>query len=80
MTQTIIDAFRHTDIIQKIGLSSTMIFGGISFAMVQGVLQIIFILISIGLAGVTLIYTQEKRAALKKQILKEKLDLEPDVE
>jgi preprotein translocase subunit SecG len=61
------DYIKHTDYFQKFGGITSILFGSASFLNgFKDWLQIIFLIISIVLAFVTFLYTQEKRKVLKK--------------
>lgn len=60
--------FKHTDIYQRLGMIGTLLFGGVSLTAVNAAMQFLFLLVSIVLGIVTILHTQEKRKALKKQL------------
>ena len=65
MIQYILATIKHLDLEQKMGIVSTAIMGTVSMSVLNAYLQATFFIVSIILAIVTILHTQEKRKELK---------------
>jgi len=66
MLQFIIATIKQLDLEQKLGIGSTALMGAISMSTFNAYLQATFFIVSIILAIVTILHTQEKRKELKQ--------------